>query len=128
MTEQFERSIEASGLPWTFLRPGMFAGNSRLWWAPQIRAAEAVRWPYLGVPTAPTWESWCSGRNSVVIGDSLSDALAGHRVGARSLLLGSGHQDNWNLFYQTSTTATGRSTCERPASKSGQLTPVAYVT
>src|ERR1700722_12794092 len=37
LTGQFERLIESSGLEWTFLRPGMFAGNSRLWWAPQIR-------------------------------------------------------------------------------------------
>ena len=51
--EQIERSIETSGLEWTFLRPGMFAANALLWWAPQIRAGEVVRWPYLAVPTAP---------------------------------------------------------------------------
>ena len=51
--EQIERSIEASGLQWTFLRPGMFAANALLWWAPQIRAGNVVRWPYLDVPTAP---------------------------------------------------------------------------
>jgi uncharacterized protein YbjT (DUF2867 family) len=53
LTGQMERLIEASGLQWTFLRPGMFAGNSRLWWAPQIRAGDLVRWPYLAVPAAP---------------------------------------------------------------------------
>ena len=53
LTEQIERLIETSGLQWTFLRPGMFAGNSRLWWAPQIRESDLVRWPYLSVPTAP---------------------------------------------------------------------------
>ena len=52
-TEQIERLIETSGLEWTFLRPGMFAGNARHWWAPQIRAGNVVRWPYLGAPTAP---------------------------------------------------------------------------
>jgi uncharacterized protein YbjT (DUF2867 family) len=51
--EQIERLIEASGLEWTFLRPGMFAVNGRRWWAPQIRAGDVVRWPYLAVPTAP---------------------------------------------------------------------------
>jgi uncharacterized protein YbjT (DUF2867 family) len=51
--EQIERLIEASGLQWTFLRPGMFAANALLWWAPQIRAGDVVRWPYLVVPTAP---------------------------------------------------------------------------
>jgi uncharacterized protein YbjT (DUF2867 family) len=52
-TEQIERMIEASGLDWTFLRPGMLASNSRHWWAPQIGAGDGVRWPYLSVPTAP---------------------------------------------------------------------------
>jgi uncharacterized protein YbjT (DUF2867 family) len=46
--------IEASGLEWTFLRPGIFASNAVGWWAPQIRAGDIVRWPYLQVPTAPT--------------------------------------------------------------------------
>jgi len=50
---QVEERIEASGLQWTFLRPGMFAANARHWWGPQIRAGDAVRWPCLSVPTAP---------------------------------------------------------------------------
>jgi uncharacterized protein YbjT (DUF2867 family) len=53
MVEQIERLIETSGLQWTFLRPGMFAANALSWWAPQIRAGDVVRWPYLSVPTAP---------------------------------------------------------------------------
>jgi len=53
MFEQIERTIETSGVRWTFLRPGMFARNALLWWAPQIRAGKVVRWPYLAVPTAP---------------------------------------------------------------------------
>jgi uncharacterized protein YbjT (DUF2867 family) len=52
-TEQMERMIEASGIEWTFLRPGMLASNSRNWWAKQICAGDVVRWPYLSVPTAP---------------------------------------------------------------------------
>ena len=51
--ETVERLIETSGLQWTFLRPGMFATNALGWWAPQIRAGDVVRWPYLEVPTAP---------------------------------------------------------------------------
>ena len=51
-----ERLIEASGLRWTFLRPGMFAANSLSWWAPQIRAGDVVRWPYAATPTAPIHE------------------------------------------------------------------------
>ena len=53
LAEQVERTIEASGLEWTYLRPGMFALNARHFWGPQIRAGGAVRWPYLAAPTAP---------------------------------------------------------------------------
>ena len=51
-----ESVIEASPCEWTFLRPGMFAANCLGWWAPQIRAGQLVRWPYLAAPTAPTDE------------------------------------------------------------------------
>jgi uncharacterized protein YbjT (DUF2867 family) len=53
LPEQIERLIEASGLEWTFLRPGMLASNALFWWAPRIRAGDIVRWPYLATPTAP---------------------------------------------------------------------------
>ena len=53
---EIERLIEVSGRQWTFLRPGMLAANALLWWAPQIRAGDAVRWPYLAAPTAPIHE------------------------------------------------------------------------
>jgi uncharacterized protein YbjT (DUF2867 family) len=53
IVERIERLIETSGLQWTFLRPGMFAANALSWWAPQIRAGDVVRWPYLAVLTAP---------------------------------------------------------------------------
>ncbi len=53
MFEQIERLIEASGVQWTFLRPGMFAANALSWWAPQIRAGDVVCWPHLAAPTAP---------------------------------------------------------------------------
>jgi uncharacterized protein YbjT (DUF2867 family) len=56
MAERIERLIETSGLEWTFLRAGMFAGNARHFWGPQIRAGNVVRWPYLDAPTTPTDE------------------------------------------------------------------------
>jgi uncharacterized protein YbjT (DUF2867 family) len=56
VAERIERLIETSGMEWTFLRAGMFAGNARHFWAPRIRAGDVVRWPYLNAPTAPTDE------------------------------------------------------------------------
>jgi uncharacterized protein YbjT (DUF2867 family) len=53
MHAEIERTIDAAGLRWTFLRPGMFAANTLLWWAAQIRAGDVVRWPYADAPTAP---------------------------------------------------------------------------
>jgi len=50
---ELERVVRASGVAWTFLRPGMFAANALHWWAPQIRGGDVVRWPYAGAPTAP---------------------------------------------------------------------------
>ncbi|OKI99866.1 NAD(P)H-binding protein [Kitasatospora sp. CB01950] len=48
-----ERLIAATGLESTVVRPGMFASNALAWWAPAIRAGDAVRWPYADAPTAP---------------------------------------------------------------------------
>jgi uncharacterized protein YbjT (DUF2867 family) len=56
MFAEIERVIKASGLRWTFLRPGMFAANALTWWAPRIRTGDAVRWPYGDAPTAPIHE------------------------------------------------------------------------
>jgi uncharacterized protein YbjT (DUF2867 family) len=53
---EIQRQIQSSGREWTFLRPGMFAANALGWWAPQIRAGDVVRWPYMNVPTAPIHE------------------------------------------------------------------------
>jgi uncharacterized protein YbjT (DUF2867 family) len=50
-----ERPIEASGLPWTFVRPGMFATNS-LWWADSIRKEGVVRVPFPETPVNPIHE------------------------------------------------------------------------
>ena len=53
---RIERAIEASGVEWTFLRPGMFAANALAWWAPRIRSSNIVRWPYASACTAPIHE------------------------------------------------------------------------
>ena len=54
--QALETQIEASGMEWTILRPGMLARNTRSWWAPQIRKGNVVRWPLLNAPTAPIHE------------------------------------------------------------------------
>jgi uncharacterized protein YbjT (DUF2867 family) len=53
---ELERLIEASGLEWTFLQPGMFAANALRWWMPAIRESDTIRWPCAEVPTAPIHE------------------------------------------------------------------------
>lgn len=40
-----EELIRASGLDWTFLRPGMFMSNSIEWWAESIKAQDSVFFP-----------------------------------------------------------------------------------
>jgi len=50
---EIERRLAAAGLASTIIRPGVFASNALLWWAPSIRAGGAVRWPYGAAETAP---------------------------------------------------------------------------
>ena len=50
---EIERLIAAAGLESTIIRPGMFASNALLWWAPAIRDGDVVRWPYGAAETAP---------------------------------------------------------------------------
>ncbi len=51
-----EQLIEASGLRWTVLRPGVFALNCLNWWGPQIASGDVVRWFYADAETAPVHE------------------------------------------------------------------------
>jgi uncharacterized protein YbjT (DUF2867 family) len=51
-----ELAIEQSGLDWTFIRPGMFATNTRWWWTESIRADSVVRLPYPDAQTSPVHE------------------------------------------------------------------------
>jgi len=53
---EIERLLAAAHLEVTVLRPGMFASNARLWWEPQIRVGDLVRWPYADAETAPVDE------------------------------------------------------------------------
>src|ERR1700738_5693225 len=41
-----ERLIAAAGLESTIIRPGMLASDALFWWAPPVRAAGVVRWPF----------------------------------------------------------------------------------
>lgn len=49
---EYEEAVAASGVPWTFLRPGAFMAND-LAWAPGITAAGVVRAPFGRAATAP---------------------------------------------------------------------------
>lgn len=51
-----ELAIEQSGMDWTFIRPGMFATNTRWWWTESIRTQSVVRLPYPDAQTAPIHE------------------------------------------------------------------------
>ncbi|MFC5829243.1 NAD(P)H-binding protein [Nonomuraea insulae] len=51
-----ESALEESGLSWTFIRPGMFATNTRWWWTRAIKDGEAVRLPYPEALSAPVSE------------------------------------------------------------------------
>src|SRR5438128_8484855 len=50
---EIELLIVAAGLESTIIRPGIFASNALLWWAPTIRSGGVVRWPYGAAETAP---------------------------------------------------------------------------
>jgi uncharacterized protein YbjT (DUF2867 family) len=54
---KIESAIAASGVKWTYLRPAAFATNARLWWAPQIRLGNLVRWPFARAHAAPIHEA-----------------------------------------------------------------------
>ena len=51
----FERIVEESGLRWTHVRPGMFAGNL-IDWAESIKTSRTVRAPYDQARQAPVHE------------------------------------------------------------------------
>jgi uncharacterized protein YbjT (DUF2867 family) len=80
---RIEDAVEASGLEWTFLRPGEFAANALSQWAPQIRASATgtVRGPYGRSHMAPIHERDIA---AVAVRALLDD---GH-TGARYVLTG----------------------------------------
>jgi uncharacterized protein YbjT (DUF2867 family) len=77
---ELEQEIEASGLEWTFVRPGAFSSNT-LQWAGQIRAGDVVRAPYGRAAISPIHERDIA---DVSVQALLRDDL----VGARPLLSG----------------------------------------
>ncbi|WP_433474138.1 NAD(P)H-binding protein [Spirillospora sp. CA-142024] len=75
-----ERAVEASGMEWTFTRPGEFSSNA-LGWRETIRADEPVREPYPMARSTPIHERDIA---AVAAKALLTDDL----VGARPLLTG----------------------------------------
>ncbi|AQA13514.1 NAD(P)H-binding protein [Streptomyces malaysiensis] len=51
-----EADVEATGLEWTFVRPGAFAANA-MQWVDQIKAGDVVYGPYAGAQMAPIHEA-----------------------------------------------------------------------
>ena len=82
---EIERLIKASGLAWTFLRPGMFAANCRWWWSEQIRAGDVVRWPYPLAATAPVDERDIAAVAAGALRDGRSDGAEYVLTGPQSL-------------------------------------------
>jgi uncharacterized protein YbjT (DUF2867 family) len=83
---RIEDAIAASGVKWTFLRPGAFATNARLWWAPQIRLGNVVRWPYARAHAAPIHEADIA---AVAVRALIEDSHAGAKyvlTGPQSLM------------------------------------------
>ncbi|GAB2598961.1 NAD(P)H-binding protein [Streptomyces capparidis] len=68
-----EAAVEATGLQWTHLRPGAFAGNA-LNWAAQIREGDVVRGPYAEAQFAPVHEADIA---AVAVRALLDEGLAG---------------------------------------------------
>lgn len=53
---EIEEALRASGLAWTFLRPGVFAANS-LMWAGQTRCGDVICGAHAGAASAPVHEA-----------------------------------------------------------------------
>ncbi|MGA5702391.1 NAD(P)H-binding protein [Peterkaempfera bronchialis] len=79
--KRIEDAVEASGLEWTFIRPGEFAANALVQYGPQIRATGVVRGAYGEAAMAPIHERDIA---AVAVRALLSD---GH-LGARYRLTG----------------------------------------
>ncbi|GHC64870.1 NAD(P)H-binding protein [Streptomyces flavofungini] len=76
---RLERQVRESGLGWTALRPGAFSTNS-LQWAPQVRAGDTVRWPFVGAVSSPIHEADVAAVAAVALRDP-----AGHTGAVHSL-------------------------------------------
>jgi uncharacterized protein YbjT (DUF2867 family) len=74
MHAEVERLLAAQPVKTTILRPGMFASNTRMWWAAQIAKGDVVRWPFANVETAPIDERDIA---AVAVKALVDDAYAG---------------------------------------------------
>ncbi|GAA4997578.1 NAD(P)H-binding protein [Actinopolymorpha pittospori] len=72
-----EDALLASDLDWVILRPGMFAANTLLQWAAQIRAGNIVRGPFASSTDAPIHESDLA---AVAARALLDDERSGQRI------------------------------------------------
>ena len=102
-----EQLIEASGLRWTFLRPGPFAINCRNWWAPQLRNGDVVRSGHIH-----SWRRW---RHGLGIRNLHRHKRGGHHRRQRQLFVGVA-QVEWQVallprHLQLGPTATCGSSC-----------------
>jgi uncharacterized protein YbjT (DUF2867 family) len=70
---EIEGAIAASGLEWTFLRPGAFATNA-FQWAAQAKAGDVIRLPFADAATAPIHEADIA---AVAVKALLTDGHAG---------------------------------------------------
>jgi uncharacterized protein YbjT (DUF2867 family) len=59
LAERVEQLIETSGLEWTFVRAGMFAGNARHFWGRRTRDRECRRGPSSNGPLSTPRSSEC---------------------------------------------------------------------
>jgi uncharacterized protein YbjT (DUF2867 family) len=82
-----EVAIEQSGMDWTFIRPGMFATNTRWWWTKSIRSEDVVRAPYPDAQTAPIHEKDIAALAVTALTEPGHDERAYTAYGPQSLTL-----------------------------------------
>jgi uncharacterized protein YbjT (DUF2867 family) len=70
-----ERAVEASGLPWTFLRPGEFMLNKVWLWGPTIRSERVVYEPFPDMAWCPVHECDIADVAVTVLRDRSGDHL-----------------------------------------------------
>jgi uncharacterized protein YbjT (DUF2867 family) len=77
---QAEHAVVAAGLPWTILRPGLLASNTRLWAGP-VRESGEVRAPYADVALPAIHPGDVASVGSVVLTEEGHDGQIYHLSG-----------------------------------------------